>query len=51
MLARFLDVAIEMAQSEIIEDDASYWVNFPDGKEFGPNIRPWLAVSANCAKR
>ena len=29
MLAHFLDVAMEMAQYEIIEDDASYWGEIP----------------------
>jgi predicted RNase H-like HicB family nuclease len=29
MLAHFLDVAMEMAQYEIIEDDASYWGAIP----------------------
>jgi len=29
MLAHFLDVAMEMATYEIIEDDASYWGEIP----------------------
>jgi len=29
MLAQFLDVAMEMATYEIIEDDASYWGEIP----------------------
>jgi predicted RNase H-like HicB family nuclease len=29
MLAHFLDVAMEMAKFEIIEDDASYWGEIP----------------------
>jgi predicted RNase H-like HicB family nuclease len=29
MLAHFLDVAMEMAQYEIIQDDASYWGEIP----------------------
>jgi predicted RNase H-like HicB family nuclease len=29
MLARFLDVAMEIARYEIIEDDASYWGEIP----------------------
>jgi predicted RNase H-like HicB family nuclease len=29
MLARFLDVAMEMARYEIIEEDASYWGEIP----------------------
>jgi predicted RNase H-like HicB family nuclease len=29
MLAHFLDVAMEMAKYEIIEDDASYWGEIP----------------------
>jgi predicted RNase H-like HicB family nuclease len=29
MLAHFLDVAMEMARYEIIEDDASYWGEIP----------------------
>jgi predicted RNase H-like HicB family nuclease len=29
MLAQFLDVAMEMAAYEIIEDDASYWGEIP----------------------
>ena len=29
MLAHFLDVAMEMAKYEIIEDDASYWGKIP----------------------
>ena len=29
MLARFLDVAMEMARYEIIEDDDSYWGEIP----------------------
>ena len=29
MLAHFLDVAMEMATYEIIEDDASYWGGIP----------------------
>jgi hypothetical protein len=29
MLAHFLDVAMEMARYEIIEDEASYWGEIP----------------------
>jgi predicted RNase H-like HicB family nuclease len=29
MLAQFLDVAMEMATYEIIEDDSSYWGDIP----------------------
>jgi len=29
MLAQFLDVAMEMARYEIIEDDGSYWGEIP----------------------
>jgi predicted RNase H-like HicB family nuclease len=29
MLAHFLDVAMEMAKYEIIEDDATYWGEIP----------------------
>jgi predicted RNase H-like HicB family nuclease len=29
MLAHFLDVAMEMARYEIIEDDATYWGEIP----------------------
>jgi hypothetical protein len=33
MLARFLDVAMEMARYEIIEDDASFWGEVPGLQE------------------
>ena len=29
MLAHFLDVAMEMAQYEIVEDDSTYWGEIP----------------------
>ena len=33
MLARYLDIAMEMATYEIIEDDGSYWGEIPGFQE------------------
>jgi hypothetical protein len=37
MLARFLDVAMEMARYEIVEDDGSYWGEIPALQGSGPS--------------